>query len=72
VKELNGRATNVSPSGASGRESAFIQSYRAELAHFLAVVRGETPYEAPDDQVMLLRIVEAIYKSAEDGKEVRL
>ena len=71
VKELNGRATDVSPSGASGRESAFIQSYRAELAHFLAMVRGEAPYEAPTDQVTLHRIVEAIYRSAEEGKEVR-
>lgn len=71
VKELNGRATDVSPTGASGRESAFIQSYRAELAHFLAMVRGEAPYEAPADQVTLHRIVEAMYRSAEDGKEVR-
>jgi predicted dehydrogenase len=71
VKELNGRATDVSPSGAAGRESAFIQSYRAELAHFVAVVRGETDYEAPTDQVKLHRIVEAIYKSAEEGKEIR-
>jgi predicted dehydrogenase len=71
VKELNGRATDVSPSGASGRESPFIQSYRAELAHFLAMVRGEAPYEAPTDQVTLHRVIEAIYRSAEDGKEVR-
>lgn len=71
VKELNGRATNVSPSGAAGRESAFSQSYRAELAHFLALVRGETEYEAPNDQVVLHRIIEGIYKSAEEEKEVR-
>ncbi len=71
VKELNGRATDVSPSGAAGRESAFVQSYRAELAHFLAVVRGETAYEPPNDQVTLHRIVEAIYKAAEDEKEIR-
>ncbi len=71
VKELNGRATDVSPSGAAGRESAFIQSYRAELAHFLAVVRGETSYDPPTDQVTLHKIIEAIYKSAEDGKEIR-
>jgi len=71
VKELNGRPTDVSPSGAAGRESAFIQSYRAELAHFLAVVRGETTYEAPDDQVTLHRVIEAVYKAAEDGKEIR-
>lgn len=72
VKELNGRATDVSPSGAAGRESAFIQSYRAELAHFVAVIREETPYEPPSDQVRLLKIVEAVYKSAEEEKEIRV
>lgn len=72
VKELNGRAFDVSPTGAAGRESAFIQSYRAELAHFLAVVRGEAEYEAPADQVTLHRIVEAIYRSADEGHEILL
>jgi predicted dehydrogenase len=71
VKELNGRPTDVSPTGAAGRDSAFIQSYRAELAHFLALVRGETAYEPPADQVTLHRVVEAIYKAADDGTEVR-
>jgi predicted dehydrogenase len=72
VKELNGRATDVSPTGAAGRESAFLQSYRAELAHFLAVVQESVPYEPPSDQVRLHRVIEAIYKSAEEGKEIRL
>ncbi len=72
VKELHGRPTDVSPRGASARESAFIQSYRAELAHFIAVVGDESEYEAPADQVTLHRIVEAIYQSAEEGREIRL
>jgi predicted dehydrogenase len=72
VKELHGRPTDVSPRGAAARESAFIQSYRAELAHFAAVISGESEYEAPVDQVVLHRIVEGIYKSAEEGKEIRL
>jgi predicted dehydrogenase len=72
VKELNGRPTDVSPRGAATRDSAFIQSYRAELAHFVAVVDGEAEYEAPTDQVVLHRVVEGIYKSAEEGKEIRL
>jgi predicted dehydrogenase len=72
VKELNGRATDVSPTGAAARESAFLQSYRAELAHFLAVVQETVEYEAPEDQVRLHRVIEAIYKSAEEGKEIRL
>ena len=72
VKELNGKAVDVSPTGAAARESVFLQSYRAELAHFVAVVRGETPYEAPADQVRLHRIAEAVYRAADEGKEIRL
>jgi predicted dehydrogenase len=72
VKELHGRPTDVSPRGAAARESAFLQSYRAELAHFVSVVAGETEYEPPTDQVVLHRIAEAIYRSADEGKEIRL
>jgi predicted dehydrogenase len=72
VKLLNGRATDVSPTGAAARESVFLQSYRAELAHFIAALRGETEYEAPTDQVAVLRVLEGIYRSADDGKEMRL
>lgn len=72
VKELNGRPMDVSPSGAAARDSAFVQSYRASLAHFLAIVRGDSEYEPSQELVLLHRVVEAIYKSAEDGKEVRV
>ena len=72
VKELHGRPTDVSPRGAAARESAFIQSYRAELAHFLAVLAGDAEYEPPVDQVTLHRVVEAIYKSADEEKEIKL
>ena len=72
VKLLNGRPTDVSPTGAAARESAFIQSYRAELAHFVAVVTGESPYEPPDEQVTVHRVLEAAYRAAEEGKEIRL
>lgn len=72
VKELNGRAMDVTPRGAAMRDSAFTQSYRAELAHFVAMVRGEAVYEPPEDQAGLLRLTEAIYRSADEGKEIRL
>ncbi|HEX9565415.1 MAG TPA: Gfo/Idh/MocA family oxidoreductase [Gemmatimonadaceae bacterium] len=72
MKELNGRPVDVSPMGAAARESAFIQSYRAELAHFVSVLRGESEYEAPADQVIVHRIIEAAYRSAAEGAEVRL
>jgi predicted dehydrogenase len=72
VKMLNGKPTDVSPSGAAARESVFLQSYRAELAHFIAVVNEDTPYDAPEDQLLVIKLMEAIYKAAEEGKEVRL
>jgi predicted dehydrogenase len=72
VKELNGKAVDVTPHGAAARETAFLQSYRAELAHFVAVLQEEQPYEAPTDQATVLKVIEAIYRAAEAGAEVRL
>ncbi len=71
VKELNGRPVDVSPSGAAARESAFVQSYRAELAHFVSVVRGDSPYEPPTDQVRVHRLLEMIYEAANGETEIR-
>src|SRR3569833_3170974 len=53
VKELNDRATNISPNKTTKRKSTNKQTNHAKLAHFLAVARGETDYEAPTDQVVL-------------------
>lgn len=71
VKLLNGKPSDVSPTGAAARESAFIQSYRAELAHFIALVRDEIPYKPPADQLVVQRLLESVYKSAEEGREIR-
>lgn len=72
VKALNGVPADVTPRGAAVRESAVTQSYRAELAHFLAVALEETGYEPPSDQIVVHRVAEAIYKSADEEKEIRL
>jgi predicted dehydrogenase len=71
-KDINGKPVNVTPSGASGRENAFTASYRAELAHFLAALRGEVKPPALGDQVEVHEILEAIRRSAEEGCEVKL
>jgi predicted dehydrogenase len=72
VKELNGKPVDVSPMGAAARDSTFTQSYRAELAHFIAVLHDESAYDPPADQVLLHRILEAAYRSADEKCEVRL
>ena len=68
----NGIPSDVAPSGAAARESFSLQAYRAGLAHFIAVVKEDTPYEPPEDQLLVIKLMEAIYKAADEGKEVRL
>lgn len=72
TKELHGAAVDVSPSGAAQRDTVTIQSYRSELAHFVAVLRGETTLEQPKDQVRVYKLLDLIYKAAEEAKEIRL
>jgi len=71
-KELHGVPTNVAPTGAVGRENPFTASYRAEWAHFLAAVRGEAKSFDNQEQLHLHRILDAVYKSAAEGKDVAL
>ncbi len=72
IKEIHGTPVDVSPTGAQTKDTLFIQSYRSELAHFCACVRGESPYEPPRDQVRVYKLLELIYKAADEAKEIRL
>jgi predicted dehydrogenase len=71
-KELNGVAHDVSPTGSLSRETAFSASFRAQWAHFLAAIAGEAKLPPAQEQITLLRVIEAIYRSAADGKDVAL
>jgi predicted dehydrogenase len=71
-KELHGVPTDVAPTGAISRENAFTASYRAEWAHFLAVLNSEAKPFDNAEQLTLHRILDAIYKSAAEGKDVDL
>lgn len=71
-KELHGQPADLTPTGAVGRENQFTQSYRSEWAYFLAGVRGEVTLTPPEDQIRLHKVLEAIYKSAEEQRDVKL
>ena len=71
-KELHGAPVDVTPTGAVGREHQFTQSYRSEWAYFAAGVRGEVTLAPPEDQLRLHKVVEAIYKSADEQRDVKL
>lgn len=62
---------DVSPQLAQSRENQFTASYRQELAHFAESVRLERPIDAPAEQVVLMKVIEAAYRSAEKQAEIR-
>jgi len=71
-KEVHGTIIDATPTGASGRETPFAQSYRAEWTYFLAVIKGDVNAPPPRDQLALHRVLDAVYRSADEGRDVLL
>jgi len=71
-RETAGRIVDVTPRLAPGTENVYRASYRRELDYFLGVVQGKREEPLPREQETLLRIVDACYRSAEEGREIVL
>lgn len=71
-KELHGAPVNVTPTGLSGHTSAFNTAYASQWAHFAAMVRGHIPRADLGEQLTLQRVMEGIYRAAQDGAPVQL
>ena len=71
-KDFHGVAQDVVSSGAHSRETPFALGVRAQWAHFVASVRGDATPPSLLEHVTLLKVMEAIYESAENGKAVAL
>lgn len=71
-KEMPAGLVEVTPSVPAARENLFTASYRNELAQFIEVVRGDRQAASPREHLVLMRLAEAAYRSAQDGREVVL
>jgi predicted dehydrogenase len=71
-KDFHGVARDVVSSGAHSRETPFALGLRAQWAHFVAAVRGDSPAPSLQEQVTLVKVMEAIYQSAEEQRAVKL
>lgn len=71
-KNMETGLADVTPPIERSGADLYTDSYRQEWAEFLRFVRGEKPMCLPADQVELLRVVEACYRSAEEGREVEV
>ena len=70
-KELHGNLVNVTPVKIESPQNLYKKSYENELKHFVGAARGlHEVISTGDEAVLRMRIVEAIYQSAEKGKEI--
>ena len=71
-KEMHGNLMNVTPAIEADRNDYKV-SYEREIEHFLECISlGRTPQASAEEGVALMRIIDAIYQSAEARREVRL
>lgn len=69
--DMNGMLVDVKPQGNTALD--FNGLFNREVAHFVDCVQNGTPCRSvAEDGVVLMRIIDAIYKSAETGSEVKL
>lgn len=67
-----GGVVDVTPRLAPGTENIYRASYRRELSYFVSVLRGEGEEPLPEEQEVLSTIIDACYRSAEEGREIVL
>lgn len=69
-REMETGLTDVTPPIDVDESVLYTAAYRREWAEFLRFVRGEKPLAYPSEQIRLMRVVEACYRSAREGCEV--
>ncbi len=73
-RQVGGRTVDVTPRQPlpRGGEDLFTNGYRRLLDDFIRVVAGTATAEPPVEQIQLMKLIEAAYDSARDGREVLL
>jgi predicted dehydrogenase len=72
-KQLGGRPMDVTPRQPPPTGgNPYMNAYRREIDLFLRAARGLGEGELPDEQVHLMQVIEAAYRSARERREVEL
>ncbi|NJD17841.1 MAG: Gfo/Idh/MocA family oxidoreductase [Gemmatimonadetes bacterium] len=73
-KQRDGRPVEVTPRQPRprGDENPYTNAYRRQLDHFVRVLSGQAEAPLPEEQVPLMRLLEAAYESAATRREVEL
>lgn len=72
-KKMNEQIIDLTPSQSENAMSLFKKSYMNELKSFIGAMNGLNPvYSSAEDSLSRMKIIEAMYKSAEQNKEIKL
>lgn len=71
-KEIDQGMLDVTPVVPPSKENMYTASYREELEDFVETARGNRPYSVPREQVHLMEVVAAAYRSAAEKREVEI
>ncbi len=71
-KQLGGRPLEVTPRQPRprGGENPYTNAYRRQLDHFVRAVGGRAEAPLPEEQGILMKLIQAAYRSAQEGREV--
>lgn len=71
-KQLGGRPLEVTPRQPRprGGEHPYTNAYRRQLDHFVRAVTGTGEAELPEEQIALMALIQAAYRSAKEHREV--
>jgi predicted dehydrogenase len=71
-KSMHGHLVNVTPELDKSR-NYYKESYRQEINHFIECIQEKrTPLTTGEEAVSMMKILDAMYESAEIGKEIQL
>jgi predicted dehydrogenase len=73
-KQFGGRPMDVTPeqSPPPGRRNRYMSAHRRQLDQFFRGIRGFADVDPPHDQVRVMELIQAAYRSIETGREVLL
>lgn len=73
-RQVGGRTVDVTPRQPipRGGEDLFTNGFRRLLDEFVRVAAGTAAASPPSEQVILMKLIEAAYDSAREGREVKL
>jgi predicted dehydrogenase len=72
-KQLHGNLVNLTPVKVDSPLNLLKKSYENELKHFVGAARGlHTIISDGDEAVQRMKVVDAIYQSAQKGKEIKI